>query len=852
MSETTVGSIVGFLRLNISDFEAGIAKAQAMAEKLDHKDVDIRVKVDTAGAETKLAAVDAATKKVDRSTASMGHSQEGASRHARFLVGVLLTVGPALIPLAAATAGLAAGFGTMGAAGVLAIVGIRQEMKAGTMLGASYTGMLQTLKGNLTTLGHTAAAGVLQPFQQSVADLQKRMPVLNSIIGDFSAMTGRTAGVLTTGLVSAFIALEPLSRDAGMYIYTLAQRFAELMSGPGVVLFGDYVRSVFPHVMQQVEAIVGAVIRLVAAFSPFGTGILTLIGAFADAINAVPVDVLSKIATGGLAIFLGFKVFGLLSMPIHEVGVALRFMGVSAETAAVGMRTLTIAAAGIGVLIAVATIAYTAHSESVRKDQEAVNSLTDALIRGHGVIEADTVAERANALAKDGTLAAAKLLGYGLDDVTLASMGNAKATANVTAHTNDLIKAYGGMAGAAEASGKSVSDGLDAAIKVDAATKNGVKTLDLAKQAYNAYTDATATGAMVTDTHTSATQRSVDAQAKVSMALALATQKMHDENDAAGVLRGSLDLLNGKALSAANAQNAFDSSLANMGDHVTTTGKKIVFTTTSIKDMSTASVALRGQLNGQVENLQRVVEANGGLANSTGKARDQMIDMRKKIIDNAVAHGVNRAAVTAYIDKLLKIPKSVGTTAKMDADAAIKKANALKAAADAAARSRQVYIGAGVTQALSAVASVQRAIDNLKGRQVYVGAGQTKAASANGNIFNAYASGGIAPITAFANGGENHVAMIGNGITRQWNEPETGGEAYIPLARSKRARSTAIWEETGKRLGVGSSGGSGGGSATEARTCTHIWQIDGREIGRAAVNHMDNVLTGGLTMARVS
>jgi hypothetical protein len=72
-----------------------------------------------------------------------------------------------------------------------------------------------------------------------------------------------------------------------------------------------------------------------------------------------------------------------------------------------------------------------------------------------------------------------------------------------------------------------------------------------------------------------------------------------------------------------------------------------------------------------------------------------------------------------------------------------------------------------------------------------------------------HANGGIlanamGSITAYAGGGENHVAQIAPaGAMRLWAEPETGGEAYIPLASSKRARSTAIWEETGKRLGVG-------------------------------------------------
>ena len=58
-------------------------------------------------------------------------------------------------------------------------------------------------------------------------------------------------------------------------------------------------------------------------------------------------------------------------------------------------------------------------------------------------------------------------------------------------------------------------------------------------------------------------------------------------------------------------------------------------------------------------------------------------------------------------------------------------------------------------------------------------------------------------VKKYATGGlETHEAMIGTGVTRVWDEPETGGEAYIPLAESKRRRSLAIWAETGRRLGV--------------------------------------------------
>lgn len=53
-------------------------------------------------------------------------------------------------------------------------------------------------------------------------------------------------------------------------------------------------------------------------------------------------------------------------------------------------------------------------------------------------------------------------------------------------------------------------------------------------------------------------------------------------------------------------------------------------------------------------------------------------------------------------------------------------------------------------------------------------------------------------------GTENHVAEIANTNTlRMWAEPETGGEAYIPLASAKRPRSTAILRQVAERFGYG-------------------------------------------------
>lgn len=84
-----------------------------------------------------------------------------------------------------------------------------------------------------------------------------------------------------------------------------------------------------------------------------------------------------------------------------------------------------------------------------------------------------------------------------------------------------------------------------------------------------------------------------------------------------------------------------------------------------------------------------------------------------------------------------------------------------------------------------------------------------KANNADGSIMKFFARGGI----------EDHVAQIAPaGTMRVWAEPETGGEAYIPLASSKRMRSLEILGTVAKMFGYGltqfSAGGFYGGVST--------------------------------------
>ncbi|MFE7609251.1 phage tail tape measure protein [Streptomyces celluloflavus] len=74
-----------------------------------------------------------------------------------------------------------------------------------------------------------------------------------------------------------------------------------------------------------------------------------------------------------------------------------------------------------------------------------------------------------------------------------------------------------------------------------------------------------------------------------------------------------------------------------------------------------------------------------------------------------------------------------------------------------------------------------------------------------GGFVEAYAGGGLRDVPdarPFAQRAESHVAQFAHaGAYRVWAEPETGGEAYIPLAPAKRVRSKAIAEEVISRFG---------------------------------------------------
>lgn len=121
---------------------------------------------------------------------------------------------------------------------------------------------------------------------------------------------------------------------------------------------------------------------------------------------------------------------------------------------------------------------------------------------------------------------------------------------------------------------------------------------------------------------------------------------------------------------------------------------------------------------------------------------------------------------------------------------------------------KTVRITAPNKTAISQVQAIQGKINALTGKTVTVtvkynsqGKPSVVSGHADGGIMK-YANGGIhrfganvgARLKAFANGAEQHIAQVARaGEMRLWAEPETApGEAYIPLAPTKRKRSEEI------------------------------------------------------------
>jgi hypothetical protein len=569
---------------------------------------------------------------------------------------------PLLSPVAAAAVGLGGAFLGMGAAGILAIVGIKREMEAGTSTGQAYSAGLNTLGGIMSKLSQTAAVAMLASFRRSVVELQSSMPQLNTQVGQFSSLLGQSGASALSGTINSLRVLNPLFLTAGVYVRSLAEGFERWSKSGGIEDFGGYALANLPKVTELLGRLATMVMHILQALAPLGTvGMAVLVG-IADVISAIPVDVLSQLIVTLTWGAVAFKAWGFVAPMLANIATSMGAVG-AATTIATGPIGWVVA--GLAALAGIFAVVIANNTGAT----QAMQDYTAAVDADTGAIGDNVRAKAAQKLLDSGAYDIAKKYGISVKDVTAAVLNETGArkslNAQIEAQKQKLATVSGGTKDAqfqAIQHGNALrelsslvndnSDAITGEIGRYNTLQSALEDTTSATKAQQ-WADEAAAGAL--GTTASALQAARAGQEGVESATAKATAEMYVQNDAAGLLRQALDLLNGKQLSAAEAQNQFESQLVRLPQFTDEAAA-------ALDGMSASAVDNRGSLLNLIQSSEAAAVAYRDQGASSEEARQRMIDGKQAIIEQAVANGMNRDTVTAYVDSLYTIPATVPKT----------------------------------------------------------------------------------------------------------------------------------------------------------------------------------------------
>ncbi|MFI7630277.1 hypothetical protein [Microbispora rosea] len=245
-------------------------------------------------------------------------------------------------------------------------------------------------------------------------------------------------------------------------------------------------------------------------------------------------------------------------------------------------------------------------------------------------------------------------------------------------------------------------------------------------------------------------------------------------------------------------------------------GGKLDFTRQMTDRQRDAVILAREKFSGYITDIQTVAQRQADLGAKTGDAARGINDQKVTIL-NALPQLFKLAGNSKDAkDAIYNLGKSAGLSKDQ-----------INLAKDSVAKLR-LEISRLQNKTITITATVKG--DN----STSIGAG--KALHADGAVVDYYASGGLR---------EAHVAQIAPaGTMRVWAEPETGGEAYIPLAASKRARSLDILSTVADLFGqelVPAAGAAGGKHVTTGGTTTSVSGSGGTGVVEVNLNNLDNL-----------
>jgi len=466
----------------------------------------------------------------------------------------------------------------------------------------------------------------------------------------------------------------------------------------------------------------------------------------------------------------------LLALPkIFEFRAALQALAAQAPAVGAGLRgVLGFLGGPWGIAITVAITALTAFGISQMEAAAKAESYADTIDKVSGrvtgatrdMVKSNLTVVDSWAWVKNGfegsAYDAAKKLGISLDDVTDAAMGNVDALEKLSAAT--------GKFGADGPEAKRVMDdlGLSSAeyLKAVNALEAGVtgeagsieRAIEIAKQKQEADGESAKTSQTAAEAYLDEAGAVSDLQGQLTQLI----DKLNESNDAnANAISANIDYQD----TLADVQEQIDNIAAGTEgyaaglDAATDAGRRNKELLLELASTSQEAAKAQFDLDGNTAAYKATLEAG-----------------RQAVIDRALALGATADEAQALADKIYAIPSEREFTL-------------LANTADA--QTKLDGLAATIAWVQKKAAEGIRISATVTGTNVPILPGQEYK---DGGIVEFFASGGVR---------EHHVAQIAAaGSMRVWAEPETGGEAYIPLSPAKRSRSMAILEEVASHFGA--------------------------------------------------
>jgi len=513
-----------------------------------------------------------------------------------------------------------------------------------------------------------------------------------------------------------------------------------------------------------------------------------LLTALIDAYGNLPPQIQSTVL--GLSLGAGaILIFGgslLMTIPkIAEFRIAVRTLGNEFPIMAGKAKAASAFLGGPwGIAIALAVGALGMFID--RQVQTAANAqaFTDTLDTQTGAITDATRAMVANRLQTEGAYDAALKAGVGQEELTDAILKGGDALDNVKA------KLGGGFSEEFAATmGLVLTPTQKAANSVNELSTELGRGKDGFKNITEAGVEAAETGEYVAGTY--------DETATAVEGLTLNVNELID----------ALNKANGVQISAEEAAIRYAEQLR----EISAAGKE---SNAGISLSTAEGTKNRNMLLDLAKAGQDVAKAHLDAGGSVEEYAAQITKSRDKFIEQARALGATSSQANALADSIYRIPNKTELQIIANTKAAEKNV------ADLGARIRGLSTTITITAAATAVKNAASTIGK-----------------ADGGILEFYANGGMR---------ENHVAQIARaGTTRIWNEPETGGEGYIPLAESKRGGALPVLEQIASLFGFdltpkGSGKSSAPGASSTAGGGERRFAISGKlDIGGVLVDLID-------------